>query len=356
MQTKQNDVIAEQQHQVMLPDYCRWQVILIAVMMGEVLLLSVELIHGTSLDWKQLGVSSIFVVGIAVITILVLCFSRNWLNEFKGTWGWWISWLLCIVTGFVASWITAPFSVVLIEMLGQPGSDSGQLNFSLRVALVEAMVAAVMLRYFYFQQLWQQEVISQSEARVQALQSRIRPHFLFNSLNSIAALIPEDPQKAELAIEDLADLFRSALQDSGKASTLDDELAVVEKYLRIEQHRLGSRLLVKWNLGETPMDAQMPALILQPLVENAITHGVEPSAGVGAVEISSAFDGENLVLVVSSPLSKGGSFRSGNQIAVANIHERLHYHYAGCASLTMNQQDDQFRAILRFPYVKYTTG
>ncbi len=356
MQNDLGEILEEQRHQVVLPDFCRWQVVLAAVMMGEIILLSVELIHQARLNWTQIGISSLFVVLLSVTTILTLCLLRNWLNQFQASRGWWLSWLLSIVIGFVASWLAWPLSAGLADILGQISTVTERLNFSLRVALVEAMVAAVILRYFYFQQLWQQEVISQAEARVQALQSRIRPHFLFNSLNSIAALIPEDPLKAELAIEDLADLFRSALRDSSKVSTLDDELEVVRKYLRIEQHRMGSRLLVQWRLGETPMDAQVPPLILQPLVENAITHGVEPNSGVGTVEISSAFDGDNLVLVVSSPVSKTSSFRAGNQIAVANIRERLHYHYAGCASLTLNQQDDQFQAILRFPYVKYSSG
>ncbi len=356
MQNDQGETLEEQGHQVVLPDFCRWQVVLAAVMMGEIILLSVELIHQAELNWTQIGISSLFVVVLSVTTILVLCLLRNWLNQFRASRGWWLCWLLSIVIGFAAAWLAWPLSAGLADILGQVSTVTERLNFSLRVALVEAMVAAVILRYFYFQQLWQQEVISQAEARVQALQSRIRPHFLFNSLNSIAALIPEDPLKAELAIEDLADLFRSALRDSSKVSTLDDELEVVRKYLRIEQHRMGSRLLVQWRLSDTPLDAQVPPLILQPLVENAITHGVEPNAGVGTVEISSAFDGENLVLVVSSPVSKASSFRAGNQIAVANIRERLHYHYSGCASLTLNQQDNQFQAILRFPYVKYSSG
>ncbi len=347
---------AESSYQVVLPDFCSWQVILAAMVLAEIVLLATELIYQLSPDWRRVGVSSLLVVVLAISTLGLLCISRNWLNQFEGVRGWWLSWLLSVSAGFVVAWLAWPFLSDLAAGFGLQFAMAEQLNFSLRVALVEAMIAAAILRYYYFQQLWQHEMLSQAEARVQALQSRIRPHFLFNSLNSIAALIPEDPQKAELATEDLADLFRSALGDARKVSSLRDELDVVNKYLRIEQHRLGSRLEVQWRLGEVPLDAQVPPLILQPLVENAITHGVEPSSGVGIVEISSAFDGENVVLVVSSPISKARVSKSGNQIAITNIRERLHYHYAGCASLSLQPQGDQFQAILRFPYVEHTSG
>lgn len=338
----------EETVQVILPDFCRWQVLLAAALMGEIVLLSIELLQPGMPVWYQLGINSLLISGLSVLVVLSLCFLRNWLNNFEGDGAWWISWLLILVTAFFYSWI----GWLLLQMLDVPLPEIQRLEFSLRISLVVAMISAAMLRYFYMQQLWQQETLSQTEARVQALQSRIRPHFLFNSLNSIASLIPEDPEKAEQATEDLADLFRSALRDTNEAGTLGDELEMVGKYLRIEQHRLGKRLKLSWQVDDLPTDARVPRLLLQPLVENAVAHGIEPSSSGGTVGISGASDGDYVVIVVTSPLTNSLPTRSGNQMAVANIRERLHYHYAGRASLSLNREEGQFQTILRFPYDK----
>ncbi|MBE9548117.1 MAG: histidine kinase [Proteobacteria bacterium] len=332
--------------QVILPDFCRWQVLLAAVLMGEIVLLSIELLHPGIPAWYQLGLNTLLISGLSALVVFSLCSLRNWLNDFEGDRAWWVSWLLMWVSGFIISWV----GWLLLQILEIPMPEINRLEFSLRISLVVAMISAAMLRYFYVQQLWQQETLSQTEARVQALQSRIRPHFLFNSLNSIVSLIPEDPIKAEQATEDLADLFRSALRDTSEASTLGDELEMVGKYLRIEQHRLGRRLQLNWQVDDLPTDARVPRLLLQPLVENAVAHGIEPSSKGGTVGISGACDGDYVVIVVTSPLTNSLPSRSGNQMAVANIRERLHYHYAGRASLSLNREEGQFQTILRFPY------
>jgi len=336
--------------QVTLPDFCRWQVLLTAVLMGEILLLANALVHPQHMDWYQLGFYSFLIGTLSVLVISSLCWWRNWLHNFEGNRAWWVSWLLIVISAIFYSWL----GWVLLQKLGFSVLQFQQPEFSLRISLVVAMVSAAMLRYFYIQQLWQQQTLSQTEARVQALQSRIRPHFLFNSLNSIVALIPENPVKAEQVTEDLADLFRSALRDTSIAGTLGDELEMVRKYLRIEQHRLGKRLQVDWQVDDLPTDARVPRLLLQPLVENAVAHGIEPSRKGGIVGISGAYDGDYVVIVVNSPLTNSLPSRSGNQMAVANIRERLQYHYAGRASLSLNREEGQFQTILRFPYDAYS--
>ncbi len=343
--------------QVILPDFCRWQVLLAAVLMAEIVLLSIEIVRQGVPIWHQLGINSLLIIGLSLLILFCLCLARNWLNDFEGNRAWWVSWVVIVIIGFIASWL----GWLLLQVFEYALLDINQLEFSLRTSVVVAMLSAVMLRYYYIQQLWQQENMSQTEARVQALQSRIRPHFLFNSLNSIAALIPENPIKAEQATEDLADLFRSALRDTRELSTLDDELAMVEKYLRIEQHRLGQRLKLSWQVDDLPGDALMPPLLLQPLVENAVAHGIEPSTEAGTVGISGACDGDYVVIVVTSPFNQNSSSRDGNQMAVANIRERLHYHFSGRASLSLNPYNPesdkgQFQSILRFPYNAYSSS
>ena len=122
-----------------------------------------------------------------------------------------------------------------------------------------------------------------AEARLQALQARIRPHFLFNSLNAVLALIRSDPRRAERTLEDLADLFRALMSDGRSLVRLADEISLVERYAAIEQLRLGERLRMSWDLDQAPVDALLPPLVLQPLLENAVYHGVEPGTGIGDV-------------------------------------------------------------------------
>ena len=141
---------------------------------------------------------------------------------------------------------------------------------------IGAIIGALALRYFYVTGEWRRNVELQAQARVRALQARIRPHFLFNSMNTIAALTRSDPARAEEAVEDLADLFRANLNEKRSSITLKEELEVARIYQRIEQLRLGDRLHVIWDVADLPMRAQVPGLLMQPLLENAIYHGIEP--------------------------------------------------------------------------------
>ena len=125
-----------------------------------------------------------------------------------------------------------------------------------------------------------------TEARLQALQARIRPHFLFNSINAVLSLVRSDPQRAEAALEDMADLFRVLMRDNRELTPLEDEVALCRQYLDLEKLRLGDRLIVDWNVKSMPADALVPPLVLQPLLENAVYHGIEPSSEPGTVSIN----------------------------------------------------------------------
>lgn len=159
-------------------------------------------------------------------------------------------------------------------------------------------------------------------ARLTELQARIRPHFLFNSLNSAIALVREEPAKAESLLEDLSELFRHALADSKEARPLWQELELAEHYLAIEQVRFGDRLKVEWSLDETAAKAKLPPLILQPLVENAVKHGVEPSPTGATVRISTQRRGSLVVIKVTNTVPAGSGAR-GNGLALDNVRERL---------------------------------
>jgi len=138
-------------------------------------------------------------------------------------------------------------------------------------------------------------------ARLEALQARIRPHFLFNSLNSIASLIASDPERAELAVLDLSDLFRASLAKPGSLVAWRDELALARRYLSIEQYRLGARLELDWQVEGVPDDLPIPQLTLQPLLENAILHGIQPRVEGGRVEVRARYVDGLFELCVSNP-------------------------------------------------------
>jgi len=193
---------------------------------------------------------------------------------------------------------------------------------------------------------------SLTEARLQALQSRIRPHFLFNSINAVLSLIRQEPRRAETALEDMAGLFRMLMSDNRELAPLARELELCRQYLNLEQLRLGERLRVEWRTAAMPGDAMVPPLVLQPLIENAVYHGVEPRVEPGVVSIDiHAADGQ-VHAVLRNPYPQGGGNHSGNRMALANIRERLQLHFDAEASLDVKVSDGIYEVHIVMPYIK----
>jgi len=190
-----------------------------------------------------------------------------------------------------------------------------------------------------------------AEARLQALQARIRPHFLFNSLNAVLALIRRDPKRAERTLEDLADLFRALMSDSRSLVRLADEIALVERYAAIEQLRLGERLRMSWDLDSAPVDAMLPALVLQPLLENAVYHGVEPGTGTGDVLVRIERRGGRVHMLIENPWHEAGdAHRAGNHMALDNIRERLMLYFDDEARLETRVEGARYQVEIEIPY------
>jgi two-component system sensor histidine kinase AlgZ len=189
-----------------------------------------------------------------------------------------------------------------------------------------------------------------AEARLQALQARIRPHFLFNSLNAVLSLIRHDPRRAETAIEDLAELFRTVMSDNRRLVLLGEEISLCRQYLSLEQLRLGERLRVEWQLDPAAEPALVPPMLLQPLVENAIYHGIEPGIGPGLVRIRAERDGDRLRLQLSNPYHEEHQHRQGNRMALANIRERLQLHFDVEARLDTRVAGSRYEIDIMIPY------
>ena len=258
--------------------------------------------------------------------------------------------IILVVTAVSVAALMISRSDVLSDFYGTLVIQAQPWRFVLTNVALGTIVGALALRYFYVQGEWQRNVELQARARVFALQARIRPHFLYNSLNTIAALTASNPAKAEEAVQDLADLFRANLNEQRGSISLKEELEVARIYQRIEQLRLGDRLQVEWDIAALPLRTQVPSLLLQPLLENAVFHGIEPRREGGRVRVSGTTEGRMIILRVSNPLPEaGGSVHSGNGVALANIRERLQLVYQGKASVEAGVQEGEFAVLLRFP-------
>ena len=190
-----------------------------------------------------------------------------------------------------------------------------------------------------------------SEARLQALQARIRPHFLFNSLTAVLSLMRSEPRRAEAALEDLADLFRVLMRDNRELTPLADEVELCRQYLELEQLRLGERLVIDWNVKSMPGDALVPPLVLQPLLENAVYHGIEPSTTPGVVSINIFQSRDEVHALLKNPyFADGGRHHAGNKMALDNIRERLALHFDAEASLESKVTRDSYEVHIRMPY------
>jgi two-component system sensor histidine kinase AlgZ len=224
-------------------------------------------------------------------------------------------------------------------------------EFLLRNLVIGVLVSAAVLRYFYVIHQWRTNMEKEVQSRIAALQARIRPHFLFNSMNTIAALTRTDPAAAEQAVVDLADLFRASLGNPAEAISLEQELDIARVYQRMEEQRLGSRLSVEWKLDDVPMQTQVPGLTIQPLLENAIYHGIEPLEAGGVVTVVGKQQDDMVTITVSNPLStdKQQRARQGHQIALDNIWQRLELAYGNKARLEIEQTIDRFQVMVGFP-------
>jgi two-component system, LytTR family, sensor histidine kinase AlgZ len=225
-------------------------------------------------------------------------------------------------------------------------SSPGSLLRNLALALI---LCGTLL--FYFRLRAKALSPAFTEARLQALQARIRPHFLFNSITAVLSLVRSDPRRAETALEDLADLFRVLMRDNRELTPLADEVELCRQYLALEKLRLGDRLQVDWHITSMPGDALVPPLVLQPLIENAVYHGIEPSSSQGMVSINIFYKGGDVHAILRNPYrADGGSHHGGNKMAIDNVRERLALHFDAEGSLESKVVADAYEVHLRMPY------
>jgi two-component system sensor histidine kinase AlgZ len=217
-----------------------------------------------------------------------------------------------------------------------------------RAGAFALLTTAVLAGYFHLRSRAFSPALS--EARLQALQARIRPHFLFNTLNAVLSLIRKDARRAEAAIEDLAELYRMVMADAKNLTTLARELDLTRQYLNLEQLRLGERLVVDWQTADAPRDALVPPLLLQPLVENAVYHGIEPGVEPGTIVIAIRREKDRVHVKLTNPYHPDYQHRQGNRIALVNIRERLALHFDVEGVLESGVKGSSYEIRMTMPY------
>jgi two-component system, LytTR family, sensor histidine kinase AlgZ len=306
------------------------------------ILLFVLLTSPANRFFAALAEISFFVAPVLFGSMLAIGLGRPFVNGWARN----RQWLYSLVVPAIIALIVALFFRRFIE---EESASAGPMWVLARVlatiAITGALVEYLSLRARAFSP-------SLSEARLQALQARIRPHFLFNSLNTVLGLMRSEPRVAETTLENLSELFRVFMKDTRELIPLQDEMETCRQYLAIEQIRLGGRLEIDWQIEGGPADALVPSLLLQPLVENAVHHGVEPSGEKGVISVFAARTGDKVEIRVINPLLAETPTRPGNQMALGNVRERLMLLYDMEAELTTEAVQDQFRLTLTFPYRK----
>jgi len=329
-----------------LPDFCGIRMLFAVVITAELLAMVLTLGAGGGLAdfWSQLSTRSLFVQWVAIGATAVLCLARPLLRPLGNTATGVAAWMLIMLTA-------TALSLLALWLLPTLASHHGAPAFLIRALGVTAIIAAVVLRYLYEQHCQRQRELAEAQARFAALQARIRPHFLFNSMNTIASLTRADPARAEAVVEDLAELFRASLAKPGSLSTLGEELALAEGYLRIEAQRLGERLRVHWDLQDLPRQAPLPTLLLQPLLENAVYHGIEPALDGGTITVTGRYRRGvvNLAVRNTLPGSAAQPAREGNRIAQDNVRDRLVGLYGEAAALVVGRVEGDYQVRLHFP-------
>jgi two-component system, LytTR family, sensor histidine kinase AlgZ len=332
--------------EIVIPDCCNIGIIFRVLLGANITVLAAILLRTGSLTTGLLEfVEASIVLELACLcSLLTLCGLRQAIRTVP-PWGQRIA---CAI-------VPAAVTGLIINLLA---SMDLFLNSFSNLTVVKGMLLAALMGLalqHYFELRTRAFSPALSEARLQALQARIRPHFLFNSLNAVLSLIRDEPKRAEATLEDLADLFRVLLRDARSMTTLEDELRLCRQYLSIEKIRLGDRLQVKWERTDISdrvlRHAQIPSLLLQPLVENAVHYGVEPASQPALIQIHVARSLDRIEISIVNPYHHDVE-STGNQIALANIRERLALLYDVEAQLTTMVARGHFEVRVKFPYVK----
>ena len=337
-----------------LPNFCGGRAIGGIVLIAELLAIVITLVTRRISDnlFQDLLLVSLFVQWVALAGAATLCAARHFLNRLPNARALGFAFLLLLSVVLVVS----EAAVWVLWLTGAVSSPRPEwyAYFHIQNFTVAAIINALALRYFLARHQLRQRTLSEAQARVEVLRSRMRPHFLFNTMNIIASLIRSAPDKAETAVVDMADLLRTMLGDSENLVPVSNEIAIARKYLDIEALRLDNRLRVDWNVGKFQRKAVMPVLILQPLIENAIQHGIEAIPAGGTINVRLWEDGDTIHITVTNPLPRVRAKAAAvapahSERALDNLRLRLASHYSDAARVEITQEPERFSVTVEIP-------
>lgn len=335
-----------------LPEFCGTRMVFVVVLLAELLaiMLTLSTPAPVTAAANRLALFSVMSQWVALCCLATLCMLQRRLAAFPDQAAATASYAATLLVTLAATELAWRLAVNSLSLGGSV--STGHAGFLLRSLGISAIAWALALRYFYVRHQWRRRVESEADARFAALQARIRPHFLFNCMNTIAGLTRQAPALAEQAVEDLSDLLRASLNTTGQSVTLAEEIALCRGYLRIEQQRLGERLRVEWQVPEAVLEQRVPALTLQPLIENAIYHGIERLPGGGCVTIGCADLPDGVAVTITNPVAPAtgpGEPRPGHHMARDNVAQRLAAFFGADGLLHFTESDGLYRIDVRLP-------
>jgi len=327
-----------------VPDLCKVRAVFLMLVTSELLVLVLAIVQAPQgwIDWSYFGLLSLFVQWTTLTSAALICLLRPRLARLtvsRAT----LAMVVIVVLDVLA------FSLFTDRVL-HPGPDGIDWQTIAKKLLLAAMITLMVLRYFYLQHQWQQQREAEMQSRLTSLQARIQPHFLFNSMNTIASLIASNPEKAEDAVLDLSELFRASLRTDDQQVPLARELELCRRYLAIESLRLGDRLTLEWAIESGLEQQAIPPLTIQPLVENAVHHGIQHRAEGGIIRVEVYAKGHFVYLLVQNPEPDTQDHpHRGNRVGLANTRARLIAVFGDTAVLKQSRHDNTHTVTLRLP-------
>ena len=320
-----------------LPDFCGGGTLLRVLMVAVLLALAVTLLRGGGDDWLSgLALHALFIGWVALTSLLVLCALQPLLRRAHLVWN-------VVLPPLV------PIANTALVFRGAEAAGMADPQLRLPVLAIAAILSLMAMHYLYLLAAWQRETRAVAEAREQAMRARLRPHFLYNSMNTIAGLCRREPAHAERITLDLADLFRAAFAREDRHS-LREELALVRAFLAIEQSRFGERLTLEWECPDaTVPEVMVPSLILQPLAENTIQHGIAPARGAGWVRVHCHRESGTLVVVITNSMDPGSTGGAGTGTGTAGVGLRLQHAFGDKARLETTSSAGEYQVRIRLP-------
>jgi len=325
-----------------LPNFCKNSSVLMVILYTEILVFALFLFNGEPYSLERFGYTSIFAQWLSLMTISLLCLTRGWLNSLSRAPQAFMVW------GFYSAsfWIVELTFRYFSNLYVQP--EYSYFNSFFRY-IACSIIFFLVLRVIELLSTIERRSNSEANARIAALQARIKPHFLFNSLNTIAELTTSQAKHAEQAITSLAKLFRAALSTDSKQHSLEQELSLCSQYESLERWRLDKRLNVDWHIEVANAEQILvPKLLLQPLLENSITHGVE-SDGIIRVKIDVRETQSHLSIMISNGIDRERPTTGGNGLAIENTKERLFVMYDDNFKFKIKNNENAFTVYIQIP-------